>query len=417
MRRFVFVAFICLFVQFSLSGQTEFAMDIMRKLTAPEMEGRGYVNNGDYKASEYIALKFSELKAKPFGHSYFQDFSFPVNTFPDSMRITCDGKNLIPGEDFIVSPDCPSTEKSYPVVYCKGWDAFSITDSIKSKSGKLFVFDPDSIAGKDSLKQWRALIEKTNQSTAVIRLENVKLTWSVAQDKRPQFYAEVLKEKWNPETKNVSINIHAVLNKNHKTRNVAGYIQGKNKKKFIMITAHYDHLGRMGNNTYFPGANDNASGIAQLLSVMKYFSENPPKYTIAFIAFAGEEAGLLGSKYYTEHPLFDLKKINFLINLDLSGTGEDGITVVNATVHPGQFSLLQKINSKNNYLTQIKSRGEAANSDHYFFSQKGVPAFFFYTMGGSKAYHDVYDKVDGLSFAKFDALTNLVIDFINELAN
>ncbi|WP_448636180.1 M28 family peptidase [Pedobacter panaciterrae] len=79
----------------------------------------------------------------------------------------------------------------------------------------------------------------------------------------------------------------------------------------MVITAHYDHLGGMGNKTYFPGANDNASGISFLLSLAKYYAANPQPYTMAFICFAGEEAGLLGSKYFTEYPLLALQKSGF----------------------------------------------------------------------------------------------------------
>ena len=86
----------------------------------------------------------------------------------------------------------------------------------------------------------------------------------------------------------------------------------------------------MGKKTYFPGGNDNASGTSMVLNLMEYYSNpiNKPRYTIVFILFAGEEAGLLGSEYYTTHPTKDLNKIKFLLNLDLMGTGEEGMMVV-----------------------------------------------------------------------------------------
>jgi aminopeptidase YwaD len=130
-----------------------------------------------------------------------------------------------------------------------------------------------------------------------------------------------------------------------------------------------------------------------------------------FIAFAGEEAGLLGSHYYTENPIFPLKDIQFLFNLDIMGSGEEGATVVNATLFPEQFEVLKSINEKQQYLPKVASRGPAANSDHYFFTQKGVPAFFMYTMGPNKHYHDVYDTYEELSFNKFNGIYQLLIDF------
>jgi aminopeptidase YwaD len=167
----------------------------------------------------------------------------------------------------------------------------------------------------------------------------------------------------------------------------------------------------MGADTYFPGANDNASGVALLLSIAKYYAQNPQKYSIGFILFAGEEAGLMGSKYYTENPMIPLKKIRFLTNTDLAGTGIDGITVVNATLFPKEFAIMNSINNSNKYLTKINARGEAANSDHYWFTKKGVPAFFFYTLGGIAAYHDVFDKASTLPLNEQADLKELIIKF------
>jgi aminopeptidase YwaD len=120
---------------------------------------------------------------------------------------------------------------------------------------------------------------------------------------------------------------------------------------------------------------------------------------------------LIGSHYYVEHPLFPLEKIKFLTNVDIMGSGEEGITVVNATKFPEEFTALQEINKKQEYLVKIGSRGPAANSDHYFFTEAGVPAFFIYTMGPNKHYHDVEDTYKELSFSEFSDLYQLLIDF------
>ena len=108
----------------------------------------------------------------------------------------------------------------------------------------------------------------------------------------------------------------------------------------------------MGNHAIFPGANDNASGTAFMLALAKYYKENPPKYSIAFMAFSGEEAGLLGSSHYVGHPIFPLENIKFLVNIDLMGDATDGITVVNAVEQNGAFDLLQKINAGPKLFTQ-----------------------------------------------------------------
>ena len=138
---------------------------------------------------------------------------------------------------------------------------------------------------------------------------------------------------------------------------------------------------------------------------------------MAFILFSGEEAGLLGSKYFSENPLIPLKNIRFLVNLDLEGTGGEGVTVVNASVYPNEFDMLKQINEKDKYLSKVYSRGKAPNSDHYFFSEKGVPAFYMYTMGGIKAYHDIYDVSATLPLNEHENMFKLLISFDDRLMN
>ncbi len=133
------------------------------------------------------------------------------------------------------------------------------------------------------------------------------------------------------------------------------------------------------------------------------------------MAFGAEESGILGSKYFTENPTFPLSSINFMINVDIMGTGDEGIQVVNGTEFKPQFNKLVEINKKNDYLKQVKIRGKAANSDHYWFSEKGVPAIFIYTLGGISAYHDIYDVSKTLPLTKFEDCFRLLTDFVSEL--
>ena len=170
-------------------------------------------------------------------------------------------------------------------------------------------------------------------------------------------------------------------------------------------------MGGLGANTFFPGANDNASGVSVLLNLIKFYVANPPKYKIVFIFFAGEEAGLLGSKAFIESNTISLNKIKFLINLDLLGTGNNGIMVVNGNLHEKEFNRLQVINSENRYVNEIKKRGKAANSDHYWFSENGVPCFFIYTLGGPSAYHDVNDVEKNLPLTDYVDVFKLITEF------
>jgi Zn-dependent M28 family amino/carboxypeptidase len=171
----------------------------------------------------------------------------------------------------------------------------------------------------------------------------------------------------------------------------------------------------LGNNAYFPGASDNASGTSMILSMANYYAKNKQDYPIVFILFSGEEVGLLGSKYFVEHPLFSLQKIKMLVNVDIMGSAEAGITVVNGEQFKSAFDQLVDINKREAYLPEIKIRGKAANSDHYFFSEAGVPSIFIYSNGGPGYYHDVWDKPNTLNFKNYDNVAKLLIQFIKEL--
>ena len=250
----------------------------------------------------------------------------------------------------------------------------------------------------------------------ILELSDKKLTWSVSQDVNKHPYIIILKEAF----KEVPTKIHLDIDQEHLVRHVAknviGFCPAKRKaKKTLLISAHYDHLGRMGSDTYFPGANDNASGTAMLLYLAEQLLAKPIKFNVLFVAFAGEEIGLLGSKYMSLHPPLPLEDLRFMLNLDIMGSGEDGITVVNSTLFPKEFDLLKSINAKKKLLKEIKPRGPAANSDHYYFTQAGVPAFFIYTMGPNKHYHDVFDTFEELSFDAFEPLSKLLTAFIRKL--
>ena len=130
----------------------------------------------------------------------------------------------------------------------------------------------------------------------------------------------------------------------------------------------------------YPGANDNASGISFVLNIAKYLSSRN-KYNFVFICFGAEEVGLKGSYYFNKHPLIDLSKVKLVLNFDIVGTGDEGIAIVNALEQENFAKKFGKINKKLKSFKRIKIRGQAPNSDHYWFSKNDVPALFLYTMG------------------------------------
>lgn len=381
-----------------------FARQAVDTLTSPSFHGRGYVNGGDQRAAAYLAEQFRTMGLLSFSKNYFQQFKIRVNTFPRNMQVALDGKTLVPGVDYIVHEASGNGKGSYSLAHSTSADPIQ-----GNKSDPHVQVRPASERNKPIVNP---------DKLPLVFIENKKLTADFSQESWTVPAVILLNSPKLDSSSSISFDIEHQLLKKYSTQNVIGYIKGSEfPDSFLVFSAHYDHLGQMGSATYFPGANDNASGTAMLLSLAHYFSqpEHRPRYSIAFMAFSAEEVGLLGSKFYTEHPYFPLKNIRFLLNLDIFGTGDEGITAVNGSVFPTEFAALKKINEEQHFLPDVKIRGKAANSDHYFFTEKGVPAFFIYTMGGIKAYHDVFDRSETLPLSKFVDLYHLILNFADYL--
>jgi hypothetical protein len=341
------------------------------------------------------------------------------------MKLSLDGIDKIAGKEYLIeagSPGIKGTFKTIKLEINVFFDNALLSDKLRKSAGKFLVIP--AYSKKEYSKEQQQQITEVlnfikyhpdNPASGSIILTNDKLTWggSTALYAKPSF--TVMNDSIKKDIEKITINVKNKFIKKYQSQNVIGFIEGKNTDSLIVLVAHYDHLGMMGSKTIFPGANDNASGIAMLLNLATYYKTNTPNYTTVFMAFGGEELGLLGAKHFVENPLFKLSKIKFLINFDISGTGDDGIQVVNGSIYQDKFNSLSKINTEQSLLKQVKIRGVACNSDHCMFHMKKVPCFFIYTLGGIKAYHDIYDKAETLPLTEFEDYYTLLTLFINRL--
>jgi aminopeptidase YwaD len=426
MRKLIYViTVICLCYAQNADAQTvafdsAYARQMVDTLASPFSLGRGYYRNADENAANIIATEFYKFQVEPFEkNNYYQQFHFSVNTFPHTVNVALKKRQLKPGADFIVSPGTPATKGTYKVMWC---DSNTINNRAKldkfisKKYPKKFVlFNMKGVNDETTKKIVGKVISSNTIGAKGIGQIKDKLTWSVSTtvDGFPtvEFLTGVITKK--KEAKKISLDIETQFYDDYTGRNVLGFVKGTEvPDSFIVFSAHYDHLGIMGTEAIFTGANDNASGCAMMLSLAKHYATHPAKYSMAFIGWGGEELGLLGSFNYVEHPVFPLGKIKFMVNVDIMGTGDDGITVVNGTGYKPRFDSMVAINKKLNLLKEVKIRNNAANSDHYPFVEKGVPAFFIYTLGGIKAYHDIYDKRETLPMTKFKEVYILLTEFV-----
>ncbi len=403
-------------------GQVEEARRITETLCAPSFFGRGYVNNGMGAAAQFLKEEFQHVGLAPLSDEfgYFQSYCYDVNSFPGEMSIVHGDRTLLPGIHFL--PDASSPSLSLTANYALIdstilMDEELLKDAVESVYlgvKNSFLLDGKGFDEKEHEELIRYAFIFTSTAPTFVTTDQ-KFTWSVGRNqlKNPLI---LIQDSIFKQGIPLEVNIEAQFIEKFEANNVIGYLPSRKKcAKTIVFCAHYDHLGGLGKNTYIPGANDNASGTAMLITLADYFKKNPSDYNMLFIAFSGEEAGLLGSDYFVTNTPIKLKKIRFVLNLDIMGSGEEGITVVNATEYPKEFELLNAINQEQSLLANVKSRGETSNSDHYFFHQNDVPSFFIYTMGANKNYHDVFDTYDALSFEAYNNVMKLLQVFIERL--
>lgn len=207
--------------------------------------------------------------------------------------------------------------------------------------------------------------------------------------------------------------------------NAVAYLDNK-ADKTIIIGAHFDHLGLGENGSSLDanpkgkihnGADDNASGVAGVLELARYFSKNKisEKSNFLFICFSGEELGLYGSKYFTEHPSIDLTKVNYMINMDMIGRLNP--TTKSISVSGSGTSPVWETTLKNMTGTQLTIKTDSAGvgpSDHTSFYLKNIPVLHFFT-GSHSDYHKPSDDWDKINYAGEKEVLDLIIAVIEKL--
>lgn len=407
------------FSQLLVAQNEKYARFILDSLCSPAFKGRGYTHHGDKNAAKFIISELKKNNIKKFNNSYTQNFYLSTNVFPNEMEVKLNEKKIIPGKDYIVNAKSKSLSGTFKIYTLNNKiiaNEKKLAKIIQKAKTKAFIAVDISKLNKQNAEKIRKNIKNNTFEALGIITTEPKLTF-VPSQKQENYTHIIIKKGINLEKiKKITVKITAQHHKKYLTQNIIGYIPGK-VDTFIAITAHYDHLGTMGKNTFFPGAHDNASGCAMTLDIARDFAKANTKlhYGIVFMLFSGEELGLIGSKYYTENPIFPLTKIKFLLNLDLMGTGDEGIQIVNSTIFTKEYEIINKLNKKYKLLPTVKKRGPAANSDHYFFYKKGIPAFFVYSLGKYKEYHNIHDNRENIPLNAYNQMYKLFKYFIIEL--
>jgi len=202
--------------------------------------------------------------------------------------------------------------------------------------------------------------------------------------------------------------------------NVIGFLDNK-AENTIIIGAHYDHLGYGAEGSLYRGetqeihngADDNASGVAVLLNLAKKLKDKNTGNNYLFMAFSGEEMGLLGSNYFTKNATIDLSKANYMINMDMVGRLKQDSTL--AVYGVGTSPILkQVVKANNSKFKVIEKESGVGPSDHTSFYNNDIPVLHFFT-GQHEDYHKPGDDVEKLNYEGMVTISNYIFDIISDL--
>lgn len=252
----------------------------------------------------------------------------------------------------------------------------------------------DRLLGTPHLSHWEEIAKAKSQATSVLISGHLSLATDVVRNEAPAY-------------------------------NVVGVLEGSDpilKKENIIIGAHYDHLGRGGDGSgslaprsgeIHHGADDNASGTAGLIELARVFNAQRPrlKRTVIFIAFGGEEEGLLGSNYYVNHPLTPLSNTVTMINMDMIGRMKDGKLTIGGVGTAKEWRDI--IGQKNDFALTLNEDGFGP-SDHSSFYGKQVPVLFFFT-GTHTDYHKPSDTFEKINYNDQARILSLVARIVRDI--
>jgi hypothetical protein len=210
----------------------------------------------------------------------------------------------------------------------------------------------------------------------------------------------------------------------HQAKNVVALLEGKgpNADEAIVVGAHYDHVGVRKNSAgemeVYNGADDNASGVAAMLEIARELAavEEPPERDVLFIAFSGEERGLLGSRHYVENPLVPLDDTVAMVNLDMVGRLRSDNLTIYGTGTAARFEALVERLAEEHGMTLTKRPSGTGPSDHASFFRKEIPVLFFIT-GPHSDLHKPTDDVENINVAGMRRVTEMACDAVEEIAD
>jgi Zn-dependent M28 family amino/carboxypeptidase len=404
-------------------------------LADDKLEGRRAGSKGEELAMNYIIEQFKSIGISPKGTEYYPQ-AFEINEgkqISPSTYLKVNNISLEAGKEFFPFPFSPDKKiEATPAIAIQEADMpwfVDLAETLEDNKNNPH-FDLEEYIRNNSKKA------ADRGATAVILYNSSsnddKLIFN-GKDKAeqlsiPAVYVakEAAAKYFKDKTATLDIKLRAVIGEKKRLgHNVVGYIDNK-AATTVILGAHFDHLGygedgnsmmRTGEKLIHNGADDNASGTAALIELARILKTSKARNNnYLFIAFSGEELGLFGSKYYTDHPTIDLTTVNYMLNMDMVGRLNDStktLAVGGYGTSPQWAMVINAQDKKLPFTIKIDSSGTGP-SDHTSFYRKDIPVLFFFT-GQHKDYHRPSDDADKINYTGELYVVNYINTIISNL--
>ena len=413
------------------------AISHFRYLASDELKGRDAMRSEIDVAARYIAEQFLRYGASELADAdgYYHPVPLKVSAPPALGELTLGDSTYVHGEDMLVL-DGAGLTGSYPMVVAgHGLEADLEGKDIKGKILVVRVGAPDRMTPSELFAAGREklALAKSKGAAGIIELYNLPTTpWGLLVNflNKPQLTIDNNPDEdtgipyiWLKDLSNelmasidqgriqkASLKIEGKTNRKIAGKNVVAYIEGTDeilKSEYIMLSAHYDHVGvgkpDVEGDSIYNGARDNAVGTVAIINAAKYFAKNPPKRSVLLCAWTAEEKGLLGSAYFADNPLVPLDRIIYNLNIDNAGYNDTSIITVIGLGRTSADTLIQEAVAEFGIKAvpdPSPEQGLYDRSDNVNFAKKGIPAptfslgFTAFDAEITKYYHQAADQVD-----------------------
>lgn len=437
-------------------------------LASPKLQGRLAGSEGYNQAAQYLAETFKRCRLQNAGfEDYFQRFSLEYNRIRESQFaiITPDAiREYRLGTDYVCRGFSGSGDVRASVVFCgygisrpgMGYDDFEGVDAegkivVEFKRDPQWRLNGERIGYRSLRKKVKAARQHGAQAIIFVSLPNArnpqKPIGSVMHGEGrqnedfPQIHISLeaarhlfrnsghtlselqseIDRNQAPRSIDLSsqahIRVQAAYDRQKPSMNVVGMVEGDSlKREYVVVGAHLDHVGGQAGKVYFPGANDNASGVAALMEMAEALAlrEEKPGRSVIFVGFSAEEQGLNGSRYFIDHPPVNKDQIQAMINLDCVGHG-DSIVVGGGKSFPRLYQMVkQKDDAMKQMMTNRTWGGGGADATPFY--EQGIPTLYFATKNSYTHLHLPGDKPETLNYSLHQYLTTLAYETTLEMA-